>query len=417
MIIQRDKYLNELIHAQHNGMIKVITGIRRCGKSFLLFNLFRDYLRGQGIDYAHIIEMDFEDYDNKKYRDPDVFYAYVKEKLTDDRQYYILLDEVQMLGEFEDVLNGLLRKPNVEVYVTGSNAKFLSKDIITEFRGRGYQIHIYPLSFAEFMSAYNGSIESGWTEYLTYGGLPLVAIQDSTETKGKLLNSLLKETYLSDILNRNNIKNNEELEDLFNILASNIGALTNPQKLSDTFKSVLNISISPTTIKKYIEYFSDSFLIEMVNRYNVKGRKYIGTPQKYYFMDLGLRNAKLNFRQIEMSHLMENAIYNELRMRGYNVDVGVVITNGKNRDGKSIRKQLEIDFVCNFGSDRYYIQVALNLDTEEKRNQELASLRQIDDNFKKVVIVGGQSISYQNDEGIIFINIFDFMMNRGDFKI
>ena len=417
MIFNRDKYLNQLISAQHNGMVKVITGIRRCGKSFLIFTLFRNYLLEHGVDEEHIIEMDFEDYENKKYRNPDVFYQYAKDHIHDQGQYYMLLDEVQCMDEFEDVLNGFLRRSNVELYVTGSNAKFLSKDIITEFRGRGDQIYLYPLSYAEFMTNYQGSKEEGWVEYLHFGGLPLVVLEPSIEGKTKRLNNLLSETYISDILTRNKVKNTTELENLFNILASNIGALTNPQKLSDTFKSVLNISISSSTIKNYIDYFCDSFLIEQVHRYDVKGRKYIGTPQKYYFMDLGLRNAKLNFRQPEVSHLMENAIYNELRMRGFSVDVGVVIVNTKDEQGKSMRKQLEVDFVCNLGSRRYYIQAALNLDAPEKQVQELHSLKNIADSFKKIVIVGDHIISYQNDDGITFISIYDFMLNEGSLNI
>ena len=417
MVIKRDFYLKQMIAAQHNGMVKVITGVRRCGKSFLLFNLFRNYLANQGVDDAHIIEIDFEDYENKRFRDPETFYAYAKERVSGAGQYYMLLDEVQRLGEFEDVLNGFLRRPNVELYVTGSNARFLSKDVITEFSGRGYQIHMQPLSFGEYMSCYNGSPADGWEEYLTFGSIPLVALASTPEEKMKILQNLLEETYLSDILKRYKVKNTTELEDLFNILASNIGALTNPQKIADTFKSVLNISVSAHTIKTYIDYFCDSFLLERANRFDVKGRKYIGTPQKYYFSDLGLRNARLSFRQPEASHLMENAIYNELRRRGFSVDVGVVTLNVKDADGKSNRKQLEVDFVCNKGSKRYYIQSALNLDTPEKRAQELESLRRIDDNFKKIVVVGGHALTYQDNDGITFINIYDFMLNEDSLNL
>lgn len=316
MIIVRNKYIRQLIENRHNGLVKVITGIRRCGKSFLLFNLFKQQLQKEGVDNDHIIEMAFDDFGNRKYRNPDKFYQYIKSLIKDENMYYILLDEVQMMDEFEDVLNGLLHIPNADVYVTGSNAKFLSKDIITEFRGRGYQIHISPLSFSEFMSVYQGSKEEGWIEYLQYGGLPPVVLQPTAEGKIKLLKDLWKETYLIDILNRNRIKNNAELEELLCMLASGIGGLVNPQKLSNTFKTNKNITIAPATLKNYIDYCSDAFLIEEANRYDVKGRKYIGTPMKFYFSDLGLRNALLNFRQIEKTHLMENAIYCELRRRG-----------------------------------------------------------------------------------------------------
>lgn len=328
MIVNRDKYLQELVSSRHNGLVKIITGMRRCGKSFLLFRLFKRFLEDDGVMPDHIIEMAFDDYAFKEFRNPDKFYKYVKEKIADDQPYYILLDEVQMLDEFEDVLNGLLHIPNADVYVTGSNARFLSKDIITEFRGRGYQIPVSPLSFAEFMTVYDGDKQDGWNEYLLYGGLPPVVLQKTEEEKVRLLNSLLTETYMIDVINRNKIKNDAELNDLFKILASGIGGLTNPQRLANTFQSVKNVSISSATIKKYIEYLADAFLLEPCNRYDVKGRKYIGTPLKYYFSDLGIRNALLGFRQQEKTHLMENAIYNELRYRGYSVDIGNVEING-----------------------------------------------------------------------------------------
>lgn len=373
MIIERKKYMQQLVQSKHNGLVKIITGIRRCGKSFLLFNLFKSQLEKEGIDKEHIIEMAFDDFANREYRDPEKFYQYVKAQIKDGRMYYVLLDEVQMMDQFEDVLNGLLHIPNVDVYVTGSNAKFLSKDIITEFRGRGYQIHVSPLSFSEFMTTYNGSKEDGWIEYLQYGGLPPVVLQPNDEEKIKFLKDLWQETYLIDILNRNHIKNNAELEELLCMLASGIGGLINPQKLSNTFKTNKNVSISPATLKSYISYCSDAFLIEEANRYDVKGRKYIGTPMKYYFADLGLRNALLNFRQVEKTHLMENAIYCELRRQGFNVDVGVVTINGKDENGSSYRKQLEVDFVCNKGSRRCYIQSALSLPSQEKIDQETNS--------------------------------------------
>ncbi len=409
MIIVRNKYIRQLIENRHNGLVKVITGIRRCGKSFLLFNLFKQQLQKEGVDNDHIIEMAFDDFGNRKYRNPDKFYQYTKSLIKDENMYYILLDEVQMMNEFEDVLNGLLHIPNADVYVTGSNAKFLSKDIITEFRGRGYQIHISPLSFSEFMSVYQGSKEEGWIEYLQYGGLPPVVLQPTAEGKIKLLKDLWKETYLIDILNRNRIKNNAELEELLCMLASGIGGLVNPQKLSNTFKTNKNITIAPATLKNYIDYCSDAFLIEEANRYDVKGRKYIGTPMKFYFSDLGLRNALLNFRQIEKTHLMENAIYCELRRQGFNVDVGVVVFNGKDENGVSFRKQLEVDFVCNKGSRRYYIQSALSLPTPEKMDQETNSLRRIDDGFEKIVIVGEHFVSNHDNNGILFMSIYEFM--------
>ncbi len=409
MIIVRNKYIRQLIENRHNGLVKVITGIRRCGKSFLLFNLFKQQLQKEGVDNDHIIEMAFDDFGNRKYRNPDKFYQYIKSLIKDEKMYYILLDEVQMMNEFEDVLNGLLHIPNADVYVTGSNAKFLSKDIITEFRGRGYQIHISPLSFSEFMSVFQGSKEEGWTEYLQYGGLPPVVLQPTAEGKIKLLKDLWKETYLIDILNRNRIKNNAELEELLCMLASGIGGLVNPQKLSNTFKTNKNITIAPATLKNYIDYCSDAFLIEEANRYDVKGRKYIGTPMKFYFSDLGLRNALLNFRQIEKTHLMENAIYCELRRQGFNVDVGVVVFNGKDENGVSFRKQLEVDFVCNKGSRRYYIQSALSLPTPEKMDQETNSLRRIDDGFEKIVIVGEHFVSNHDNNGILFMSIYEFM--------
>lgn len=409
MIIERKKYMQQLVQSKHNGLVKIITGIRRCGKSFLLFNLFKSQLEKEGIDKEHIIEMAFDDFANREYRDPEKFYQYAKAQIKDGRMYYVLLDEVQMMDQFEDVLNGLLHIPNVDVYVTGSNAKFLSKDIITEFRGRGYQIHVSPLSFSEFMTTYNGSKEDGWIEYLQYGGLPPVVLQPNDEEKIKFLKDLWQETFLIDILNRNHIKNNAELEELLCMLASGIGGLINPQKLSNTFKTNKNVSISPATLKSYISYCSDAFLIEEANRYDVKGRKYIGTPMKYYFSDLGLRNALLNFRQVEKTHLMENAIYCELRRQGFNVDVGVVTINGKDENGSSYRKQLEVDFVCNKGSRRCYIQSALSLPSQEKIDQETNSLRRLDDGFERIVIVGDHMSSNHDDNGILFMNIYDFM--------
>ena len=412
MVIERNKYLQELVSCRHNGLVKIITGMRRCGKSFLLFRLFRRFLEDNGVANDHIVEMAFDDYAFKEFRNPDKFYAYVKGRIIDDQPYYILLDEVQMLDEFEDVLNGLLHIPNADVYVTGSNAKFLSKDIITEFRGRGYQIHVSPLSFAEFMSVYEGDREDGWNEYLLYGGLPPVVLLKTEEEKVKLLDSLLAETYIIDVVNRNKIKNDSELNDLFKILASWIGGLTNPQRLSNTFQSVKNVSISPATIKKYIECLSDAFLLESCNRYDVKGRKYIGTPLKYYFSDLGIRNALLGFRQQEKTHLMENAVYNELCARGYSVDVGNVEVNTVDEKGTKVRRMLEVDFVCNRGYKRCYIQSALSLPDREKMQQESASLLRIDDSFMKYVITGDRIKKYQNDNGIVIMNVLDFLLDE-----
>ena len=412
MVIERNKYLQELVSSRHNGLVKIITGMRRCGKSFLLFRLFRRFLEDNGVADDHIVEMAFDDYAFKEFRNPDKFYAYVKGKITDDRPYYILLDEVQMLNEFEDVLNGLLHIPNADVYVTGSNAKFLSKDIITEFRGRGYQIPVAPLSFAEFMSVYEGDREDGWNEYLLYGGLPSVVLLKTDEEKVKLLDSLLAETYIIDVVNRNKIKNDAELNDLFKILASGIGGLTNPQRLANTFQSVKNVSISPATIKKYIECLADAFLLEPCNRYDVKGRKYIGTPLKYYFSDLGIRNALLGFRQQEKTHLMENAIYNELCARGYSVDVGNVEVNTVDEKGTKVRRMLEVDFICNRGYKRCYIQSALSLPDREKMQQESASLLRIDDSFMKYIITGDRIKKYQNDDGIVIMNVLDLLLDE-----
>ena len=410
MIIDRNKYLSRLLDSRLNGLVKIVTGIRRSGKSFLLFNIFKQRLLNEGVDAGHIREMQFDDFANKRYRVPEVFYNYVKERIKDGRVYYIILDEVQLLGDFEDVLNGLMHIENVDIYVTGSNARFLSKDIVTEFRGRGLQIHISPLSFAELMTFYNGSKEDALEHYLRYGGLPQVALQPNDEYRSTVLKDLLKETYIIDILERNRVKNSAELEELLAMLASGIGGLTNPQKLSNTFKTVKNVSIGAPTLKSYIDYFCDAFLVEQVNRYDVKGKRYISTPLKYYFSDLGLRNALLNFRQVEKTHLMENLIYNELRGRGYNVDVGVVPYNGKNAQGVSFRTQLEVDFVCNKGSQRLYVQSALALPTQEKIDQETKSLRRIDDGFQKMVVVGDHTIGSHDESGILFINIYDFLM-------
>ena len=397
MEIKRDRYLNLLISKKHNGLIKVITGMRRCGKSYLLFTLFKDYLLSEGIEKNHIIEIAFDAYENKQYRDPDVLYPYLKEQIKDDGMYYVLLDEVQLLGEFEAILNSLTRMKNVDVYVTGSNARFLSKDVITEFRGRGDEVHMYPLSFAEFMSVYPGTKQDGWNEYMLYGGLPLVLSFTTPDQKIAFLKSLFEETYISDIVGRHNIRNKAELEELLNILSSSIGSLTNPQKLSATFQTVKKKKISNATIKRYIDYLCDSFLIDSAIRYDVKGKKYIDTPVKYYFTDMGLRNARLNFRQIEETHSMENIIFNELKMRGFNVDVGVIMQYETNEKGSNIRKQLEIDFVCNQGSKRYYIQSAYAIPDQAKMEQEQRSLMLTGDFFKRMIITKDTPAPYYNE--------------------
>lgn len=411
MIINRERYLKKIIQRKHNRLVKIITGIRRCGKSYLLFNLFYDHLIRSGVNGDHIIKIALDDWANKEFRDPDRLYGYVKSSIRDEKMYYILLDEVQLITHFEDVLNGLMHVNNCDVYVTGSNAKFLSKDIITEFRGRGDQIHINPLSFSEFLSVYNGSKEDAWKEYMLYGGLPNIVLMQSSELKKEFLINLFNETYLNDVISRYNIRNDAELGELINILASSIGSLTNPNKLSDTFRSVKKTEISNHTIKSYLDYFEDSFLIQNSLRYDVKGKKYINTPSKYYFTDIGLRNARLNFRQLEENHIMENIIYNELKIRGFSVDVGVVTLNTKDADGKSIRKQLEIDFICNKGDQKYYIQSAFRMDSEEKEKQELRSLNSLEDSFKKIIVIRNKELVTKDENGYLRIGLLDFLLN------
>ena len=409
--IRRDYYLKKLISKKHNGLIKVITGMRRCGKSYLLFTIFRNYLLETGVPVDHIIDMAFDSYENKKYRDPDVLYPHVKNQISDRGMYYILLDEVQLLGDFESVLNGFMRMPNVDVYVTGSNAKFLSKDIITEFRGRGDELHMSPLSFREFMSVYDGNKYDGWNEYVLYGGLPLTVLLPTAEQKIEFLKRLFDETYINDIVGRHRIRNKDEFEELINILSSSIGSLTNPKKLSDTFKTKKGKKISVNTITNYLDYLCDAFVVSRATRYDIKGKKYIDTPQKYYFSDVGLRNARINFRQIEENHTMENILYNELLSRDFNVDVGLVMVSGKDSDGKLVRKQLEVDFVCNKGSKRYYIQSAFAIPDEAKMQQESNSLRRIDDSFKKIIVVKDTPAPWYTEEGILVISIYDFLLN------
>ena len=417
MEIKRDFYLNKLISKMHNKLIKVVTGIRRCGKSYLLFSLFKNYLLENGTDESHIIEIAFDSFENKKYRNPEILYPYVKNLIKDDKMYYILFDEVQLLDEFESVLNGFMRMNNVDVYVTGSNAKFLSKDVITEFRGRGDELHMNPLSFAEFMSVYDGNKYDGWNEYVLYGGLPPVVLLSTSEQKIEFLKYLFKETYINDIIGRHNIKNKAEFEELIDILSSAIGSLTNPKKLCDTFKSKKNKVISSATIKNYLDYLCDAFVVNKASRYDIKGRKYIDTPQKYYFTDIGLRNARINFRQIEENHTMENIIFNELVNRDLNVDVGLVNVVQNDKNGKPIRKQLEVDFVCNKGSKRYYVQSAFAIPDSEKMAQESNSLLRIDDSYKKIIVVKDTPAPWYTEKGILVIGIYDFLLRADSLDI
>lgn len=425
MEIKRNFYLDKLIKRKKNGLVKVITGIRRCGKSYLLNTLFYHHLLENGVPEDHIIRFAFDSADDlhligenlieleKKNRkaDPENFMAYIRSKTVDSQIYYLLLDEVQMLDCFETVLNGYLRKDNMDVYATGSNAKFLSSDIITEFAGRGDEIHMYPLSFSEFMSVYPGDKYEGLSRYMLYGGIPMVVLKDGDADKATTLNNLFDEIYIRDIFKRNKIKNQGELEDLLNILSSAVGSLTNPEKLKNTFRTVKKSRITAATIKKYLDYFEDSFLMESAQRYDIRGKVYIETPKKYYFSDLGLRNACINFRQFEQTHVMENVLYNELRMRGYNVDVGVVTTAQKDSRGKVIRKQLEVDFVCNAGSNRYYIQSAYSIPDAGKQEQETKPFRKIEDSFRKIVVTKDIVPSHFDEHGILIMNIYDFLLD------
>ena len=417
MEIKRDKYLNDIINRMHNGMIKIVTGIRRSGKSYLLFKIFREYLREQGVSDSHIIAIELDQRKNRQYRDPDVILEYIESLMNDEGQYYILLDEVQMLTSFEEVLNSLMHMDNADVYVTGSNSRFLSKDVLTEFRGRGDEIHIYPLTFKEFMQVYDGDMYHGWSEYVLYGGLPLTATMKTEEQKIRYLTNLFDETYIKDIIERHHIEKTQELEDLINILASGTGSLTNPARITDTFRSVLKSNISVNTVRQYIEYLEDAFIVSKANRYNVKGRKYIGTPLKYYFEDVGLRNARLGFRQNEETHLMENVIYNELKSRGYSVDVGVVEKRGKSEEGKDEKRQLEVDFIANLGSKRYYVQSAFSMSTEEKMRQEKESLLNIGDSFKKIIVVKDVVSVTRDDFGITTMSLYDFLLKENSLEL
>ena len=406
-LIERPEYLNKLISRKENGMIKILTGIRRCGKSFLLDPIFKNHLLDSGVKEDHIIKIDLDDIENDIYLDPHKLDKYVESKIVDNEMHYVLIDEIQKVDDFEAVLNGFLYKRNLDVYVTGSNSKFLSSDIITEFRGRGDEVRIFPLSFAEFYSAFDGNKTFAWNEYVTYGGMPLILSHKTEEQKSNYLIKLFEITYKRDIIERNNIVKDDILDSLINILSSSVGSLTNPQKLYNTFISNGITDLSKNTINSYLDYLLDSFLIEKVERYDVKGKKYIQTPYKYYFADVGLRNARLNFRQQEENHIMENIIYNELVMRGYNVDVGVV----EIREGQK-RKQLEIDFVCNLGSKRYYIQSALNLDTHEKTIQESKSLNNVGDSFKKIIVVKDNIKLWRTEDGIVVMGILEFLLNK-----
>ena len=417
MEIKRDLYLNKLIRKKNNGLIKIVTGVRRCGKSYLLFNLFHNHLLEEGVDEDHIIEVALDDRSNKELRDPDNMLKFVKERIVDKETYYIILDEVQLLDEFEDVLNSFLHIRNADIYVTGSNSKFLSSDLITEFRGRGDEIRIYTLSFREFVSVYDGSLDEAWDEYFNYGGLPLILSMETVEDKTTYLTSLFQKVYLSDIIERNKVRNKDELDELVDILASAIGSLTNPSKLAKTFKSVKGKVISDKTLKTYIDYLIDAFLISKAKRFDIKGKRYIGSPAKYYFEDIGLRNARLNFRQVEITHIMENIIYNELRIRGYKVDVSLVEHYSTGKDGKRQKKQLEVDFVATKGSEKYYIQSAFAMNNEEKIAQEQRSLVRISDSFKKIIIVADNIKVRRNEEGITTMGLRNFLLDENSLNI
>ena len=417
MEIKRDIYLDRLIRREKNGLIKIVTGVRRCGKSYLLFNLFHNYLLDKGVKEDHIIEIALDDRSNKELRDPDNMLSFVKERIVNRDTYYIILDEVQLLAEFEDVLNSFMHIRNADVYVTGSNSKFLSSDLVTEFRGRGDEIRIYPLSFREYCSVYEGSTDEAWDDYFTYGGLPLILSRETAEEKAEYLMSLFQKVYLSDIIDRHKVRNQEELDELVDILASAVGSLTNPLKLANTFKTVKKKTISDKTLKKYMDYLMDAFLVSKAVRYDIKGRKYIGSPAKFYFEDVGLRNARLNFRQMEENHIMENIIYNELRIRGYHVDVGLVEKFGKNSENKTTKKHLEVDFVVTRGSEKYYIQSAFAMNTQSKQEQEERPLNAIGDSFKKIIVVRDNIKVRRNDMGIVTIGIRNFLLDENSLNL
>ena len=411
MQIKRDTYLNELIAKKGNGLIKIITGIRRCGKSYLLFTLFRQHLTSEGVDEDHIISLALDDIENEEYTDAKTLYSFVKQRIKDNQTYYVLLDEIQLVNKFESVLNGFLRVPNLDVYVTGSNSKFLSSDIITEFRGRGDELRVYPLSFSEYHSVVSGEFDKVWQDYLIYGGMPLVLTQTTDAAKARYLKNLVDQLYLTDIINRHNLKGKEEIDELLNVVASNIGALTNPTRLSNTFSSSKHLPLSANTISNYLDFFVDSFIIEKAYRFDIKGNKYINTPLKYYFVDTGIRNARLNFRQNEETHLMENVIYNELIIRGFSVDVGMVECLTEKGDKKS-KTQLEVDFVANRGSERIYVQSALSLAAPEKMKQEQQSFLRIGDSFRKVIIQRAYCKPWFTQDGIYVVCLEDFLLNK-----
>lgn len=415
MRIERTSYLKRLVESQNNGLIKIITGVRRCGKSYLLFNIFYDYLISVGVDDKHIVKIALDDILNEEFRNPRSLLSYIKGSITDDKIYYVFIDEVQMMDNFVGALNSLLRIENVDVYVTGSNSRFLSSDIATEFRGRGDVIQIYPLSFREFFSVYDGGFNDAWKEYYTFGGLPLIKNFNSEEKKQSYLKNLYETVYIRDLIERNKIKKHIEFEKIVKIIASSIGSPCNPNKLSNTFKSVENINLNPETIGFYLSYLQDAYLIEKSTRYDIKGRKYIGTLSKYYFTDIGIRNAILDYRQPEESHIMENIIYNELRIKGFLVDVGFVEHRTTDKDNRTIRKHYEVDFVANLGSKRYYIQSALSIPDKEKMLQETNSLMRIHDGFKRIVITKDDIYPWHNEDGILFVSLYDFLMKEDCF--
>lgn len=417
MIIERPIYLKKLISSRLNGMIKIITGVRRCGKSFLLNNIYASWLKEQGVSESHLVCINLEDRRNKTLRDPDALLAYIDSKIVDDGVYYVMVDEIQHVPEFEDVLNSYLQMSNVDVYVTGSNARFLSKDVITTFRGRGYEIKVHPLSFSEYFPISGLTLANAIRERMIYGGLPQVVQLATEEEKAEFLKGLMEHTYKRDIVERYKIKNTDVLNDLLNILASSIGSLTNPTKLANTFESVKHEKVSNKTISSYIDYLCDSFIMERASRYDIKGKRYIESPFKYYFVDEGLRNARLNFRQIEFTHLLENLIYNELLIRGFNVDVGVVLVNRVADDSRKVRIQLEVDFVCNLGSRLYYIQSAYRMPDEDKLEQEEASLRNIDDSFKKIIVIGEETPVIRTASGTTIISIYDFLLKENSLEL
>jgi len=411
MEIKRDIYLEKLIKRRDNGLVKVITGVRRSGKSYLLFRIFRSYLIGEGVSAEQIIEVALDDIANKELRKSDALYEHVKRRVKGNALHYVFLDEIQFVDGFYDVINGLMRIKNLDIYVTGSNSKLLSSDILTEFRGRGDEVRVYPLCFSEYVSSYKGSTNQAWKDYYTFGGMPIILSREEDDLKADYLSNLFKEVYLRDICERNNIRHEDDFDAVVDILASSIGALTNPSKLQRSFRSVRRSAITDKTIKSYIDYLEDAFLIQAVQRYDVKGKKYIETPLKYYFVDVGLRNARLNFRQQEENHIMENVIYNELRVRGYSVDIGIVDTTETNTAGRRQQKRLEVDFIARRGNDQTYIQSAFSVAGEDKETQEIRSLNKISDSFRKYIIIRDDIKTKRDENGIVTMGLFDFLLN------